>query len=153
MRRTALAVAVLLLTMLALPAFAVQSRSVVDDVIKMSKSGVAEETILDFVNKAGRYDVTADDVIAMSDAGVSRNVIRTVVRDADTSSPGTRDGVRDHQTVVVAPEYVYPYGYGYWPYYDPWWYGPSLSIGFGFGGWYGGGHHWGGFHGGHGHHR
>ncbi|CAE6710700.1 hypothetical protein [Paraburkholderia haematera] len=48
--------------------------------------------------------------------------------------------------VYVAPAYpayypppVYPAYYGY-----PGWYGPSVSIGFGFGGYWGGGHGWGG---------
>lgn len=140
----------------AVPSFAmVQSRNVVDDVIKMTKSNVPEDTILDFVQKAGRYDVTADDVVAMSDAGVSRNVIRAVVQYAETSRPSGRDVARDgsHTTVVVSPS-VYPYGYypyyGY--YYDPFWYGPALSFNFGFGRFYGGHYgHGGGFHGGHHH--
>jgi len=150
MRKTAFAAAVSFLLFLAIPAFAVQSRNVVDDVIKMTKSGVADETILDFVQKAPRYSITADDVVAMSEAGVPRAVVRAVVKNADTSSASSRDGVRDRQTVIVAPSYGYypAYGYGYWPYYDPFWYGPSLSIGFGFyGGHYGG--YRGGFHGGH----
>ncbi|MFM0212990.1 hypothetical protein PQQ96_36970 [Paraburkholderia sediminicola] len=54
--------------------------------------------------------------------------------------------------VYVAPAYpayyapypAYPAYYGY-----PGWYGPSVSIGFGFGGYWGGGH--GGYWGGHGH--
>lgn len=145
MRRTALAVTTLLLALFALPAFAVQSRNVVDDVIKMAKSGVAEETMLDFVAKAPRYDVNADDVVAMSEANVPRTVIRAVVKGAENSEPGRYDSTRS--TVVVAPAYgYYPY-YGY-PYYDPFWYGPSLSIGFGFGfGHYGHyGHYNGGFH-------
>lgn len=150
MRRTALAVTTLLLALFALPAFAVQSRNVVDDVIKMAKSGVAEETMLDFLAKAPRYDVNADDVVAMSEANVPRTVIRAVVKGADNSEPGRYDSTRG--TVVVAPAYgYYPYGYYGYPYYDPFWYGPSLSLGFGFGfghGYYGG-------HGGHGgfHHR
>jgi len=156
MRKTAFAAAVSFLLFLAIPAFAVQTRNVVDDVIKMTKSGVAEETILDFVQKAPRYTVNADDVVAMSEAGVPRAVVRAVVKNADTSSAGSRDGVRDRETVIVAPSYGYypAYGYGYWPYYDPFWYGPSLSLGFSFGGYYGG--HYGGYHGGHGgfrHHR
>src|SRR5512142_1580554 len=159
MRKTAFAAAVSFLLFLAIPAFAVQTRNVVDDVIKMSKSGVAEETILDFVNKSGRYDVTADDVIAMSEANVPRNVIRAVVKHADTSAPGSRDRARDRQTVIVSPSYAYVAPYGYWPYYgygyDPYWYGygPSISLGFGFGGFYGGRGHWGGGHGGFRHHR
>ncbi|NPT54975.1 hypothetical protein [Paraburkholderia elongata] len=55
--------------------------------------------------------------------------------------------------VYVAPAYpvyypppVYPAYYGY-----PGWYGPSVSIGFGFGGYWGGGHGGHGGWGGHGH--
>jgi len=113
MRKTAFAAAVSFLLFLAIPAFAVQSRNVVDDVIKMTKSGVAEETILDFVQKAPRYSITADDVVAMSEAGVPRAVVRAVVKNADTSSASSRDGVRDRQTVIVAPSYGYYPAYGY----------------------------------------
>ena len=55
------------------------------------------------------------------------------------------------------PPYPY-YGYGAYPYY-PYYYGPSVSFGFGFGrgwggrGFHGGGFHGGGFHGGGFHHR
>jgi len=134
------------LFLISLPAFAVESKSVVDDVIKMSKAGVAEETILDFVKKADRYDVTADDVIAMSEANVPRGVIRAVVDEAETSSPGARDRGRDHverETVVVAP--YYGWGYPGWGYsYDPFSYRPSVYLGFGFGGYFGHGYHHGG---------
>ncbi|MBR8227246.1 hypothetical protein KDX05_02810 [Burkholderia vietnamiensis] len=45
--------------------------------------------------------------------------------------------------VYVAPAYVpYPVYYpAYYPAYYPGWYGPPISIGFGFRGYWGGGHH------------
>jgi hypothetical protein len=174
MKRSLPLLAFLLLAFVSLPLFAVQ-RSVVDDVIRMTKAGVAEETILDFVKKAeARYDVTADDMIAMSDAKVSRIVMKAVLDQADStngrSTPhdaladGRGDRVVRETVVVGGVPYGYYSRYAPWPYwYDPFWYGPGLSIGFSFGpyyrygsyygyrgGYYGGYHggYTGGYHGG-----
>ncbi len=150
MRRTIYLFAVLLCLAGAMPLFATQ-RTLVDDVIRMSQAGVSEETIISFVHNArGRIDVSADDVIAMTSANVSKTVIKAVVDEA-----AARNGNRADQrtTVMVAPGFYGPYGYGYYPYYaDPFWYEPRLSLDFGFGGWYGGRGYYGGGHGhGHGH--
>jgi hypothetical protein len=162
MKRTFYAVAVLLLTVAATPLFAVQ-KNLVDDVIRMSKAGVAEESIVEFVQKTdGRFECTADDVIAMSEAGVPKAVIHAMVNEAKARQDGRRtdgDRVVERSTVVVSPGYGYGYGYGYRPYYydafyDPFWYQPRLSLSFGFGrGYYGGGHYGGGHRGGGGHGR
>ena len=167
MRRMIQAAAVALMGLVAIPLFAVESRNVVDDVIRMTRAGVSEEAIVDFVHKNNdRIEVNADDMIAMADAKVSRFVMKAILDDADVSDGRSNRQIVERDTVVVAPRYG-GYGYTYDPYYyDPFWYGPRLSLGFGFGsfyrggyyrggGYYGGGYHGGGtWHGGHsgGHH-
>jgi hypothetical protein len=138
------AVAALFLLLVAAPLFAVQ-RNAVDEVIRMSKAGVAEETILDYVEKTdARIVVTGDDIIAMTDANVPKSVIKAVV-DASAARRDYRDRSYVSPRVVVSTPYYYdPYYY-----YDPFWYRPSISLGFGlgFGGYRGfrggfvGGHH------------
>ena len=150
------AVAALFLVLVAAPLFAVQ-RNAVDEVIRMTRAGVAEDTILDYLEKTdARVIVTGDDVIAMNDAHVSKAVIKAVV-DAADSRRNDRDyrdrGYVAPRVVVAAPYYYNPYPYYY---YDPFWYRPSLSLnlGFGFGRYYGyrgGGHFGGGSRGGGGH--
>src|SRR5258708_30220318 len=130
MRHPVRAVAVLLVALLAIPLFAA-SRSLVDDVIRMYKSGVPEESIVQFVQKAdGRFDVTADDLIAMADAKVPRTVIKAVLDESDARNG--REAVRDTRapsstTVVVERPY-----YGYYDpwYYNPYWYPGYVSLGF-----------------------
>lgn len=152
--------AILLVSLIAVPMFADNRGSIVDDVIRMTRSGVPEESIIDFVHKTdGRFDVSADDMIAMTDAKVSRFVMKAVLDEADA-----RDGretprdVRDRSTtrVVVSPRVVVGSPYYYDPFYygyDPFWYGPRFGFGISFGHYWGGGHHFGGGHwGGGGHH-
>src|SRR3954468_16537012 len=158
------AVAALFLVLVAAPLFAVQ-RNAVDEVIRMTRAGVAEDTILDYLEKSdARVIVTGDDVIAMTDAHVSKAVIKAVVDAADARRSSNRD-YRDRS--YVSPRVVVgvgaPYYYDPYYYYDPFWYRPSLSLnlGFGFGRYYGyrggghfgGGHFGGGSHGGHRGHR
>jgi hypothetical protein len=165
--KTVRTLAVTLVALLALPLFAA-SANPVDDVIRMYRSGVPEEAIIQFVQKANtRFDVTADDLIALSDAKVPRTIIKAVLDEADViNGRGTVHDSRpaSRTTVVVSPGYGYGYGYyGYAPYwgYDPWFYDPffyggrfSVGVNFGhFGGGFRGGHFGGGGHsGGHGHH-
>jgi hypothetical protein len=137
------AVAALFLVIVAAPLFAVQ-RNVVDEVIRMTRAGVGEDAMLNYVDKTDiRIVVTGDDVIAMTEANVPKAVIKEVV---DNSGRGSnyRDRAYVSPRVVVAPSYYDPYYY-----YDPFWYRPSLYLGFGFGGFYGGGFR-GGHFGGHG---
>ena len=152
------AVAAMFLVLVAAPLFAVQ-RNAVDEVIRMTRAGVAEDTILDYLEKTdARIIVTGDDVIAMTDAHVSKAVIKAVVDAADAHRSSNRD-YRDRS--YVAPRVVVgvgaPYYYNPYYYYDPFWYRPSfsLNLGFGFGRYYGyrGGHFGGGYHGGHHGHR
>jgi len=141
-RKSILAVAVFILAFASTPLFAF-SRSVTEDVIRMTKAGVAEDTIIEFVHKTrGPIDLTADDIVAMKEAGASQKVIRAVVDEVDNRD---RDSYSRRRDVVVyaAP---YPYYYGY-PYYYPY-YSPSLYLGFGFGGFGGFRHFGGGFGGG-----
>jgi hypothetical protein len=154
-RRITHAVAALFFVLFAAPLFAVQ-RNAVDEVIRMTRAGVAEDTILDYLEKTdARVVVTGDDVIAMTDAHVSKAVIKAVVDAADSRRSSNRDyrdrGYVAPRVVVAAPYYYDPY-YSY----DPFWYRPSFSLSFGFGGFgyggYRGGHFGGGFRGGHGRH-
>jgi len=144
------AVAALFVVMVAAPLFAVQ-RNVVDEVIRMTRAGVAEDAILEYVDKTDiRIVVTGDDVIAMTEANVPKAVIKEVVDNSGRNDRSYRDRGYVSPRVVVAPYYYDPYYY-----YDPFWYRPSLYLGFGFGGFYGGGFrggHFGGHGGGH-HHR
>ena len=149
MKRIVVALFAVLLT---LPAFAIDTNlaapadrdradrdrnvNVVDEVIRMWKSNVAEDDIVAYVHKVNtRFVIDADDVIAMTDAKVPRTVIKAVLDEADYR--GGDNGRRDGRTVYVRP---YPYYYGGWygpayydPCYDPFFYGPRFSVGIGIG--------------------
>ncbi len=152
MKRLISAVAVLFLMVVAVPMFALDASSnvrnntatVIDDVIRMSQAGVADEDIIAYVHKSReRFDVTADDLIALTNAKVSKNVIHEVVGEADDRN-GDR-GRRETRTVVSPRVYVgSPWFWDPYYYYDPFWYGPRLSLSFG--------HYWGGYHRGSFHH-
>ena len=145
-RLTSLAVLVILIG--AVPVFALDNNNrddrsanyerdrhtVIDDVIRMSQAGVSDESIIRFIHQSrDRYVVNADTIIALNDAHVSKGVINALM-DGAYDRGDRRDGDR----VVQERVYVQPYPYyGYYPYYDPWydpfWYAPRVSIGFGFG--------------------
>ena len=105
---------------------------IIDDVIRMSQSGVGDEAIIAYIHKyRDRFDINADDVIALNDAHVSRDVVKAMV---DESSVRRDDRGREPARVYTGVYFdpgVYPYGY-----YDPFWYGwgPRFSIGLRFGG-------------------
>ena len=164
MKRVITAVAVLLLIAAAAPVFALDSNpqarrttaNIVDEVIRMTQAGVADEEIVAYVHKTrDRFDVSADDIIAMTEAKVAKPVIHAVVDEADVRN-GDRDRRVETRTVVQPAVYVgSPWFWDPFYYYDPWWYQPRLSLSFGFGRYYGGhygGHYGGGYHGGGGHH-
>lgn len=145
-KRFALAFAALLV--LSVPVFAAErdsdSNNIVDEVIKMWKSNVAEETIIQYVSKSeARFSVTADDVIDMADAKVPRTVIKAVLDEADARGDRSRGkdyrdprGMRPYYPSYYGPGYSGWYGaslYDPW-YYDPFWYGPRISVGFRVGG-------------------
>jgi hypothetical protein len=144
MKKTILhAVAAMFVLMIAAPLFAVQ-RNVVDEVIRMSRAGVAEETILDYVDRNDhRTVVTGDDVIAMTEARVPKSVIKAVVDSSDNRRDDRDRGYVAPRVVLAAPYYGY-----YDPFYSPFWYGPRVSLSFGFGSYYRGYRGFrGGFHG------
>jgi hypothetical protein len=105
---------------------------IIDDVIRMSQSGVGDEAIIAYVHKyRDRFDINADDVIALNDAHVSRDVVKAMVDESSVRHDDRgREPARYYSGVYVDP-WVYPYGY-----YDPFWYGwgPRFSIGLRFGG-------------------
>lgn len=137
------------LLLLATPLFAIQpaapkadaQKDVVQDVIRMAKAGVDDDAIIEFVEKSdGPFEVDADDLIAMTEAKVSKNVIRAVVNEADErneeadkESADNDGGTRSYTRPVYVSPYYVPRYYDPYRYYDPFWYGPRLSIGFGFG--------------------
>ncbi|HSY51835.1 MAG TPA: hypothetical protein VLC46_23735 [Thermoanaerobaculia bacterium] len=144
MKRTIIhTVAALFLLLIAAPLFAVQ-RNAVDEVIRMAKAGVSEDTMLEYIAKTdARIVVTGDDVIALTDANVPKEVVKALV-DASHDRQSYRDRSDSSPRVAVAAPGYYPYYYDPYYYYDPFWYRPSVVLGFGFGGGFRGG-----FRGGH----
>jgi hypothetical protein len=66
--------------MIAVVPLSADQTKLVDDVIRMSRAGVSDDTIVVFVNSLrDRPAVTADEVIAMKAAGVSDAVIRAMI--------------------------------------------------------------------------
>lgn len=162
MKRVISAVAVLLFIAAAAPVFALDTTpqsqdrrataSIVDEVIRMSQAGVADQDIIAYVKKTReRFDVSADDIIAMTDAKVSKDVIHAVIDEADVRNGDYRDR-RVTRTVIEPAVYVgSPWFWDPFYYYDPWWYQPRLSLSFGFGHYFGGHRYYGGGHHGGGH--
>ena len=147
-KRIAIAVTALLILAVAAPLSAAERNDIVDEVIRMWKANVAEETIIQFVAKSdARFRVSADDVIDMADAKVPRTVIKAVLDEADARGDRSRPAERVQTRTVYVPSYYGGYYgrsfYNPW-YYDPFWYGPRISVGFRFGG--GWGHYYGGRH-------
>ena len=164
MRRTIFVVAFLLIS--AVPAFAVtRTVMVVDDVIRMSKAGVADDSIIAYVRKnAQPFEINGDDVIAMQEAHVSPAVMKFVIDEsaATMRDARRRDDDRSYDsrqtTVYVAPglysPWYDPFYYGWYPYYGyyrPYYGGAFIGIGVGFGRGFHGGHGGGHFGGGHHH--
>jgi hypothetical protein len=145
MKRIISAVAVLLFVAVSAPLFAAQRR-LVDDVIRMSRAGVSDDSIITFVQSTrGRLDITADDIIAMTEAGLSKPLIKAIIDESAASR-------KDSRETAYAPRYYPPAYYDPYYYYDPYWYAPRVYLGFGYTGFYGGGFR-GGFRGGHRGHR
>lgn len=88
------------------------NRRLVDEVIRMSQAGVADDAIVEFVvHTNGRFDVSSDDVIAMTSAGVSSRVIRVMVNESARRTVPQRASVEEPM-----PPYL--------NFYDPWWFLP-----------------------------
>lgn len=166
-------------------------------VLKLQQAGLGTDVLVNYVNSANvSFSLRADDIVYLHNAGVPQEVItamqqkQTAVAQNATPAPAQQPVQSqsqstmvnppspESQTTVVAqppvvyssPTYVYP-SYPYYSYYGGYpYYGPSISLGFGWGyggyghgwyghGWYGHGGYghggWGGYHGGggwHGHH-
>lgn len=153
----------------------------VEDVLKLSRAQVGDDTIVNFVQNSGTvYNLSANDVVYLRSEGVSDRVINamleqkkkfvdaagsnTVPPQSATAPPPPADQpappatqpapvyVQPPATPPASSVYVVPYPdatyayYGYYRpypyYYYPGYYGPSISLGFRFGGGYG--HHYGG---------
>lgn len=107
---------------------------IVDDVIRMSQAGVSDDAIISYIrNTREPFDVSADDLIAMTNARVSERVVKGLEDEAAARRDNydRREARESRSTVYVTP---YPYSYDpfYYPYYDPFWYGPRFSFGVGF---------------------
>ncbi len=142
---------VALFLLCAAPLFAIQT-NLIDDVIRMSRSHVADETIIEFVQTSReRISVTADDMIAMTSAGVSQAVINAVLEKAKTSAAPDAVPTQTQPSTAPAPDttgqtpppdedgcltfdppgsLVFPF---YGPFippqlWDPYWYQPRLDT-------------------------
>src|SRR4029077_4963386 len=62
----------------------------IEEVLKMSKAGVADELIIARVKRNGRpFDLNSDEIVALKTDGVSENVIKYLVDPALPYSPAT----------------------------------------------------------------
>lgn len=114
-----ISLAVLFTALAAVPALAFNdNKHLVDQVIRMWRSGVAEGTIIESVEKtAGVFDVSFDDVVAMRDAGVPRPIIRVLLEEAERRNGPEWQSVRNpHIDTDPTPPWT--------AFYDPWWFIP-----------------------------
>src|SRR5436190_12192150 len=113
----------LLIAFFALPLFALDADdakqpNVVNEVIRMWKANVAEDTIIAYVQKAdARFAVSADDVIDMTESKVPRTVIKAVLDEADAR------GDRSRPVERLERDDYRPGYYGGYHYYAPAYYG------------------------------
>jgi hypothetical protein len=106
------------------------SNLLLNDVARMTKAGMPDATILAYVKarRAGTDSVSADDLIQLRRAGVGEPVIQylagVAALDEGRSGEARQGNVTydsgDGTAYPVEPAYdggyVYPYGYGYYPY-------------------------------------
>ncbi len=117
-----------------------------DDVVEMTRAGLADETIVAYVEaRRSRLDsdMTAEDLIQLRRAGVSERVVRSIAGLTglpDDGSAVSRDVQTESGDDVAYPDepigygYGYPYyayGYPYWYAYSPWFTGGFVIRGFG----------------------
>ncbi len=90
LRVVALVAMLLFAAKIAMPSAQQSSKALTNsDVIKMTKSGLAESTILAVIQASpSNFDVSPDALIAMKNAGVSQSLIAAVVT-AGTNKPGS----------------------------------------------------------------
>jgi hypothetical protein len=135
MKRLAIFPAILILSAAAVlaqsgPSSTRFSNLLLNDVVRMTKAGMPDATIVAYVKvrRAGIDSVNADDLLQLRRAGVGEPVIQYLagVAPLDEGRSGeTRQGdvtydSGDGTAYPVEPAYdggyVYPYGYGYYPY-------------------------------------
>ncbi|HEY3123602.1 MAG TPA: hypothetical protein VGK70_06030 [Thermoanaerobaculia bacterium] len=100
------------------------------DVVRMTKAGMPDATIVAYVKarRAGIDSVSADDLIQLRRAGVGEPVIQylagvAALEEGRSGEARQRDVTYDSGNGMAYPVepaydggYVYPYGYGYYPY-------------------------------------
>jgi hypothetical protein len=102
-----------------------QGTATPDEVIAMTRAGVDQQLIINYVNSAGMAQaITAQDVIYLNGQGVSTPVIQAM------QTPRVPVPVAAAPPVVVEE---YPYGYYYDPYWHPYYhcYRPGPRFGWG----------------------
>lgn len=110
--------AVLFTALAAVPLLAFNdNKHLVDEVIRMWRTGSPVETIISFVVETpGRFDVTFDDVIAMRDAGVPPRVVRIMLEEAEKRGAYAGSTRRPRPDMDPTPPWT--------AFYDPWWFLP-----------------------------
>lgn len=122
-----------------------------DDIIYLHNAGVPQEVISAMQQKENNQATAAQNTAPAPAQQPVESQPQTTMVNPPTAAPQTTTVVTQPPVVYTSPTYVYP-SYPSYPYYgyygSPYYYGPSISLGFGWGhGWYG--HGWGGgWHGG-----
>lgn len=149
----------------------------VPQVLQLVQAKVSDDTIINYIRNSGNsYGLNADQIIYLRQQGVSDNVLNVMLtqpKSASAPAPAAPTPDNSYQSqapasytpaptttyVQSAPPstvYVIPNSQAYYyntysqPYYYPYSYFPSISLGFAFGGssYYRGGYYYGGYHGG-----
>ena len=99
-----------------------------EEVERLASAGVSDPVLLEMVEKRGSAPLSPDDLVALKKAGVSDPVVQKMI-----------SSERKEASKVVVEDYYYPAYYGGYPYYYPYYpyyYGPSVTFGYGWGGYY-----------------
>lgn len=140
-RRSILGFTAALLLLAAAPLFGLAT-NIIDDVMRMTRASVDDETIIAFVQGEQRaFEVTADDMIAMTNAHVAKKVVQALLdRSAALKQPPARTGEparsegaaqdQAHEAPPPAPPVVVAVPPPPVPDYlaDPFWYLPRLDT-------------------------
>jgi hypothetical protein len=139
-RRSILGFTTAFLLIAAVPLFGLAT-NIIDDVIKMTRARVDQETIITFIQAEKKaFGVTADDMIALTNAHVSKEVVQALLDQsavlkqtpAAAVGPATSEGARNGEAretppsepsvVVLPPPFIPDY------LADPFWYLPRLDM-------------------------
>lgn len=94
------------------------NKGLVDEVIRMSRARVADDTIIEYIlHTSGKYYVSVDDVIAMRDAEVSSRVARVVIEESRAREPEAERTIAGPDRNPTPP---------WTQFYDPWWFMPRM---------------------------